>query len=442
MIKITKTAITRMVSIECAYKVVCGCAGMSAPHPPPTHTMTGSSTTVVSRSALVTITVPSTVGSSDPLLALIVGCCPPYQTTTTITSAKVGTNNDTSQLSVTVGPDIYTQRNAILRCLCGSGYHGALDTNPHLLLLGGHYASTSFSAGGAGGGGACKSPMSACAMASIASWMSVASSVRDNSNSKEEDVVVLLSQLNGYLATRSFVVVPSPRPTLADLDLYFALLSRLLTASTIVDEEQRGGGGGDYMIEKAIGGLGNVRRWLETCSVTVDELMDIAVKNSVYSKVPMAVIPVLVGLLRPIPRPTPIFFYGNEDEAVDIVATASSAAAGKSPSAVVGTAAVAGGGGQSNTINGGLTDEQKRASADKKAKKNAEKAAKAKDLAAKPSTSDGVVATTTSDSSDLTIAALDIRVGRIIKGKWEKCVWFLEIVYSYYIYDIIVCFFV
>ena len=318
------------------------------------------------------------------------------------------TKNDcTSQLlSVTVGPDIYTQRNAILRCLCGPGYHGALDTTPHLLLLGGHYACTSFSAGGEGGG-ACKSPVSACAMASIASWMSVASSVRDDNN-KDEDVMLLLTQLNGYLATRSFVVVPSPRPTLADLDLYFALLSRLTTAT---EEEQR-------VFEKTIGGLGNVRRWLQTCSVTVDELMDIAMKNSAYSKAPMAVVPMLGGLLRPtIPRPTPIFFYGTEDEEVAILSTSTTTSiatstSGKNPSAIVGTAPTAGGGGRSsNAMDGGLTDEQKKASADKKAKKNAEKAAaKAKD-------GNAASIATPSESSDLTVAALDIRVGRIIKGK-------------------------
>jgi hypothetical protein len=256
-------------------------------------------------------------------------------------------------------------------------------------------------------------------MASIASWMSVASSLHDN---KEEDVMLLLSQLNVYLATRSFVVVPSPRPTLADLDLYFALLSRLTTTSLNHDE----GGGGDSVIEKAIGGLGNVRRWLHTCSVTVNELMDIAMKNSIYSKVPMAEIPMLDGLLlRSTPKPTPIFFYGieNEDGVAILSSTTTSSIAtstsGKNPSAIVATTApTAGGGGQSsNAMDGGLTDEQKKASADKKAKKNAEKAAaKAKDLA-KPSTSDGVIATTTSESSDLTIAALDIRVGRIIKGK-------------------------
>jgi hypothetical protein len=246
-------------------------------------------------------------------------------------------------------------------------------------------------------------------MASIASWMSVASSVRDDNN-KDEDVMLLLTQLNGYLATRSLVVNPSPRPTLADLDLYFALLSRLTTAT---EEEQR-------VFEKTIGGLGNVRRWLQTCSVTVDELMDIAMKNSAYSKAPMAVVPMLGGLLRPtIPRPAPIFFYGTEDEEVTILSTSTSIApAGKIPSAVVGTAATAGGGvGQSNTIDGCLTDEQKKASADKKAKKNAEKAAaKAKEKPKSDATATAVVATT-SESSDLTIAALDIRVGRIIKGK-------------------------
>jgi hypothetical protein len=384
--------------------------------------MTGSST-VISRSALVTITIPSTIGSSDPLLALIVGCCPPYQTTTTVittvitTTAKgVTTKNDTNtpplhdHLSVTVGPDTYTQRNAILRCLCGPGYHGALDTIPHLLLLGGHYASTAFSAGGEGG--ACKSPVSACAMASIASWMSVASSIRDNNN-KEEDVMLLLSQLNVYLATRSFVIVPSPRPTLADLDLYFALLSRLITtgpttSSSMNTEEQ-------CVFEKTIGGLGNVRRWLHTCSVTVNELMDIAMKNSVHSKVPMVEIPMLDVLLRSIPRPTPIFFYGNENEdgVAILSSTTTTTTTTSNATSVATTVPTAGGGGQSsNAIDGGgLTDEQKKASAEKKAKKNAEKAA----AKAKDGNAASIVAT--SESSDLTVAALDIRVGRIIKGK-------------------------
>jgi hypothetical protein len=340
-----------------------------------------------------------------------VGCCPPYQTTTTVitTTKGVTTKNDT--LSITVGPDTFTQRNAILRCLCGPGYHGALDTIPYLLLLGGHYASTTYSAGGEGGR-ACKSPVSACAMASIASWMSVASSIRDNN--KEEDVMLLLTQLNVYLATRSFVIIPSPRPTLADLDLYFALLSRLLTtgptSSSINEVEQQ------CVFEKTIGaGLGNVRRWLHTCNATVNELMVIAMKNSVHSKVPMAEIPMLDRLLLHPPiaqRPTPVFFYGNENE--DGVAILSSTTTTTSNATSVATAPSTGGGGQSSNAmdGGGLTDEQKKASADKKAKKNAEKAA----AKAKGGNAASIVATT-SESSDLTVAALDIRVGRIIKGK-------------------------
>jgi hypothetical protein len=198
---------------------------------------------------------------------------------------------------------------------------------------------------------------------------------------------------------------------LADLDLYFALLSRLITtgstSSSMNTEEQ-------CVFEKTIGGLGNVRRWLHTCSVTVNELMDIAMKNSVHSKVPMAEIPMLDVLLRSIPRPTQIFFYGNENEdGVAILSSTTTTTTTSNATSVATTAPTAGGGGQSSNAmdGGGLTEEQKKASADKKAKKNAEKAA----AKAKDGNAASIVAT--SDSSDLTVAALDIRVGRIIKGK-------------------------
>lgn len=125
--------------------------------------MTGAD--VSPRSALATLTIPTATLSADPLLALVAAISPPYQTTVTITKKK------NESLSLTIGPDTLTHRNAILRSICGGGLHNALDSqgSSPLLFLGGHSAS-SFAGG---------SPMSSLAMAGISSWMSVASSIRE-----------------------------------------------------------------------------------------------------------------------------------------------------------------------------------------------------------------------------------------------------------------------
>ena len=96
---------------------------------------------VASRSALATIAIPPNIGSSDPLAALIVALCPPFQTTVVISSKKKKgeESSSLSLFSATIGPDVLTHRNSVLRSLCGSGLHDALD-QPPLLLLGGHSA--------------------------------------------------------------------------------------------------------------------------------------------------------------------------------------------------------------------------------------------------------------------------------------------------------------
>jgi len=328
-------------------------------------------TVTEARSALATLTIPSSTFSTDPLLALIAAISPPYQTKVNITKKK----NDT--LSLTIGPDTVTHRNAILRTLCGSGLHNALDSqgSSPILFLGGHSA-TSFAGA---------SPISALAMAGITSWMSVASSIRDGS---EEDVSTLIGQLNGYFSTRSFVV-PSAAPTLADLDVYLAITAKV---------------SGDAL-ENMVGSNVNTRRWLEQCGATVEELVIAAAKNA---KIPPATIP--KGLV-PKARPLPVFFFGDEDEAT-IAAAASavaSATSSSAPSGDKGKGASAGSSGGS-----GLTDEQKKAAADKKAKKQAEKAAKKKDQQPKGGNNKGDV----TPAAELNVSALDIRVGKIVKA-WE-----------------------
>ena len=328
-------------------------------------------TVTEARSALATLTIPSSTFSSDPLLALIAAISPPYQTKVNITKKK----ND-STLSLTIGPDTVTHRNAILRTLCGSGLHNALDSqgSSPILFLGGHSAPSFAGA----------SPISALAMAGITSWMSVASSLRDGS---EEDVSTLIGQLNGYFTTRSFVV-PSAAPTLADLDVYLAITAKV---------------SGDAL-ENIVGSNNvNTRRWLEQCGATVEELVIAAAKNA---KIPPPTIP--KGLV-PKARPLPVFFFGDEDEATIAAAASASATSSSGPGGDKGKGASAGSSGGS-----GLTDEQKKAAADKKAKKAAEKASKKKDQPKVGGNNKGDV----TPEAELNVSALDIRVGKIVKA-WE-----------------------
>mmetsp|Transcript_22952 Transcript_22952/g.41191 ORF Transcript_22952/g.41191 Transcript_22952/m.41191 type:complete len:483 (-) Transcript_22952:82-1530(-) len=325
------------------------------------------------RSALADITIPTSTLSSDPLIALIATIAPPYQTKVTISKKK------NESLSLTIGPDTLTHRNAILRSLCGVGLHNALDSlgSSPLLFLGGHSASSFAGA----------SPVSALAMAGISSWMSVASSIREGS---ADDVSTLIGQLNGYFVTRSFVV-PSAAPTLADLDLYLAIVSKVSGEA----------------LESIAGSSVNTRRWLEQCGATLEELMVVAAKNAEFSKIPAVEIP---KGLNPKPRPLPLFFYGDEDESVvaaaaSAVASATAAAPSEKKGKGAGDKPAGAPGG------GGVTDEQKKAAAEKRAKKAAEKATKKKD---QPKANKGGAA----PAAELNVSALDIRVGKIVKA-WE-----------------------
>lgn len=256
--------------------------------------------------------------------------------------------------------------------------HNALDSqgSSPLLFLGGHSASSFAGA----------SPISSLAMAGISSWMSVASSIREGS---ADDVLTLIRQLNGYFSSRSFVV-PSAAPTLADLDLYLAIVGTV------------SGGELESMIVSSV----NTRRWLEQCGATLEELKVVAARNAEYSKIPAAIIP--KGLEHK-SRPLPVFFYGDEDESV-VAAAASAVASATAPASKKGE----GGSAKPSGAPGGaagVTEEQKKAAAEKRAKKAAEKASKKKD---QPKKNKGGAA----PAAELTVSALDIRVGKIVKA-WE-----------------------
>ena len=250
-------------------------------------------------------------------------------------------------------------------------FHNALDNlgSSPALFLGGHSASVR------------ASPTSALAMAGISSWMSVASSLRLQG---ADEVQTLIGQLDDYLASRSFLV-PSSGPTLADFDLYLAVVSKA--------------GGA---LEEMVGKNANTRRWLEQCDASLHDLVAVAAKNAEFSKISLPALP--VGL-NPKVRPPPEFFYGEEDGS-------------PVPAANTGAAASALPNNQGKTTTdekikssgdaaGGLTEEQKKAAADKRAAKKADKQAKKPKSDAQPAAEE-----------ELNISALDIRVGKIIKA-WE-----------------------
>lgn len=247
--------------------------------------------------------------------------------------------------------------------------HNSLDSlgsSSPILFLGGHSASSFAGA----------SPESAMAMAGISSWMSVASSLRDGGT---EEVKTLIGQLDDYLAVRSFLVA-SPGPTLADFDLYLAIVGKA----------------GDAL-EGMVGVCANTRRWLEQCDASLGDLVVVAQKNALISKIPVPLLP--QGLQRKA-RPLPAFFFGEEDEAPAPVAGQGAAA---TPSDNKGKAKD---NKAASDAAGELTDEQKKAAAEKRANKKEKKANKPKpDAQSAP-------------SDDITISALDIRVGKILKA-WE-----------------------
>eukprot|EP00980_Cylindrotheca_fusiformis_P013246 scaffold3373_cov137-Cylindrotheca_fusiformis.AAC.6 len=155
---------------------------------------------VSSSAALATLTVPVQGIDTDPLLQLVVKLASPLQLT--VNKPKKASLS----LELISGAKL-SQRNAIIRCLCGMGLHNALDGSPHY-LLGGHSASVH------------SSPAHSMAIASISSWMSVA----DHAET-ESSLEPLLQQVNAHLETRAFLT-PSANMTAADIDMTVLLLKK------------------------------------------------------------------------------------------------------------------------------------------------------------------------------------------------------------------------
>jgi len=256
---------------------------------------------VSSSAAIGTLTVSSPLLENDTVLKVVTLLVSDKQ-------LKVVKKKKGSELKLQLsenGSIELTQRASILRSLAGPALHYVLDD----LLLGGHGAASKNSG----------STRSCLALSSLQSWMTVA----ERLNSGTTCIETVLSQLDSYLKTKSFLI-PSSRATLADMEMCSALLN------------------GDNSRQFP----SNVYRWLKT--VHAQMLILGATK-----------LPPLENDSNYIPA----FFYGTEDFIP----------APKSPGLGKGDVTAA-----KTDDKSGLTEEQKKAAAEKRAKKQAAKAAKSK----------------------------------------------------------------
>ena len=267
---------------------------------------------ITSSAALCTLTVSSPLLQGDAVLQLVLHLASDRQVK--VTKTKKGNDLKLELLSGLV----LTQRAAILRALAGPVLHYALDT----VLLGGH-------SGASLNGGSLKSVL---ALSSLASWMTVAHQLSTGLSDK----TTVLDQLESYLETKAFLI-PSSQATLGDMELCVALL-----------KEQQGF-------------TPNVLRWLATVHAQMTDLG--------------ATLPPLENTP---PVPLPAFFYGTEDFQPTVVVkkkagggASGNAAAGNKAGGANGNAAAGNKPPQPQADASGLTEEQKKAAADKKAKKAA-----------------------------------------------------------------------
>jgi aminoacyl tRNA synthase complex-interacting multifunctional protein 1 len=320
-------------------------------------------TGVLSDAAVAKVMAPKSILKSDPLLNLILSVAPIHQinvdSTSKGSSLSLSTNNSTTEL---------TQRNAILRKICGMVFHNALDKYPYY-LLGGHSASVHASS------------ESALCLASVSSYMSIASSIR----SKDVELNQIMQQLNQVLETNSYLVGSSPKATLGDLDVFFALSE--VSGGKISNVED----------------LVHLKRWLLAVSANAEELIAYSSKRDNWPEIQIPTLDLTIS------ESSPIFYYGDEEDIDNVPQITTSAAPAANTEKNKGKSH------EANAKKGGskeLTEEQKKAAAEKRAKKNADKQKKKEATA--PTKKEATVAT----SSEVNASAFDIRVGKIIEV-WE-----------------------
>ena len=217
-----------------------------------------------SSSAVGTLTVSKATLEKDILLALIANTVSQRQIKVDI---KTGKKPIPTELKVLNNSTSLKQRNAIIRGLCGAALLNAMDGAPYY-LLGGHATAGS--------------PAEAVALASISSWMSVASAP---ATSRDE---IFYTSLNRHLETRAFLT-PSAVATVADLDLALQLMTT----------------------EEAFG-YPHVQRWLTQCHAVCTQMASPEANNGGHD----FGIQVPVMAVAAVPEAVPVFFYEWEESAL------------------------------------------------------------------------------------------------------------------------------
>lgn len=321
--------------------------------------------TGTSHAAVATIKVSPKALESDALLSLILSLTNQFQIKTDLQtkSKKVECELSTQENTVKI-----SNRNAILRSLCGMTLHNALDRKYFLL-------------GGCATGSDEGVEESVFITNAITSWMSVAASA----STSVDDITQLIDHLDSVLEKQSFLV-RSPGASLADLDMFFLLKKH---DDAIFD------------------GKLNVSRWFRQVHASALSLISdgCSARPDLAKYIKLEDLPVIRSS-------APVFFYGNDDEQQIRLP---SSIPSKKKAAAVGSNSDNNKKDQSKeaptkaptTEGNELSEEQKKAAAEKRAKKNAEKAAKKKKTAKQQPAPKPV--------SDLNISALDIRVGKITK---------------------------
>ena len=341
--------------------------------------MTG--TELKSCAAIAKLTVPSTIQSTDPLLCLIVSLLNPNQLEVVV--AKSGKSKKAPppqiQLEIQEQTKVLTQRNAILRSITGIDLHSILDSGYfNVYLQGGHSVAASYGN---------KNLASSAVLASISSWMSVASTLK--SYEKIQELMDYLDSAS-VLGKQSFLLETGF--TLADLDVYFAIRQ-------FVSKDEKWS---DWLIQNT---GPNVQRWWDCIQCTVLNLKSSDQrKNKLLADVPPLYFEkITYPAIMKAKSTAAVFYYGDEGEVIPEPKVSVSQPKTKAKSSSTPTPTPTPPKAATTAAPGGLTEEQKKAANEKRAKKKAAKASNKKNTGG------------AAPAAELNISALDIRVGKIVK---------------------------
>ena len=313
--------------------------------------------------SLASIILPKKPSTNDTLLTLLLNLCNPQQIT--VTHA-----NSSSSSKLILHPNTphaveLTQRNAMVRALCST--IAPLNAFPWSL-----YGN---------------SDANRAVKAQIHAYMSMASSMT------HANFAQVLKGLQDRLECVGFVA-GTTQASVADWDLYLSIMTKVKVedVSQVIKQQN----------------LTNVQRWLEATQVSVQKAAMAVGSSNVVLPEPMKFSK--RSLLPSFVYPDLATVSSNASANVNPITSSSGDETKKKANEADSVKNI----NNNNTGNapssGELTDEQKKAAAEKRAKKAAEKAAKKANKAP--------AATEVAAGSDFTVSALDIRVGKILKA-WE-----------------------